>query len=107
LGRNVEEMTLKHFAYHHAKLKQDLQQMDLLAERKQSLEVVLHSFKKFTNVYKNLGPTTNNFIDMMRRHKQEVMGLDKWPKIERRVSKEKAKSLFNFKAGPKRPMLKV
>jgi hypothetical protein len=103
----VEEMTLKHFTSHHAKLKQDLQQMDLPAERKQSLEVVLHSFENFIDVYKNLGPMTNTFIDMMRRHKQAVMGPDKWPKIEKRVSKEKAKSLFNFKEGPKKLMLKV
>jgi len=35
------------------------------------------------------------------------MDPDKWPEIEKMVSKEKAKSMFNFKEGPKRRMSKV
>jgi len=35
------------------------------------------------------------------------MGHDKWLKIEKRVSKEQAISMFNFKEGRKRWMLKV
>jgi hypothetical protein len=50
---------------------------------------------------------TNTFIDLMRRRKQVVMGPYKWSEVEKRVSKEKAKSLFNFKEGMKRHMLKV
>jgi hypothetical protein len=103
----IEELTLKHFTSHHTKLKRDLQQMDLPAERKQRLEVIFHSFENFIDVYNNLGPTTNTFNDMMRRCKQAVVGHDKWPKIEKRVSKEQAKSLFNFKEGPKQSILKV
>jgi hypothetical protein len=36
-----------------------------------------------------------------------VMGPDKWEVVKSRVSKEDAISMFNFKEGPKRKMLKV
>jgi hypothetical protein len=75
--------------------------MDLPVERKQSLHILLHSFENFINVYKNLGPMPNTFIDLMRRRKQMVMGPDKLPKVEKRVSKYQARSLFNFKEGLK------
>jgi hypothetical protein len=103
----TKEMALQHCTSHHAKLKHDFEQMDLPSESRQILGVVLHYFGNFIDVYKNLGPMTNTFIDLMRRCKKVVMGLDKWIEIEKRVSKEKVKSLFNFKEGPKRPMLKV
>ena len=35
------------------------------------------------------------------------MGPDKWVDVEKRVSKEDAISMFNFKEGPKWKMLKV
>ena len=35
------------------------------------------------------------------------MGLDKWELVQNKVSKEETISMFNFKEGPKRPMLKV
>jgi hypothetical protein len=35
------------------------------------------------------------------------MGPDKWEAVKNRVSKEDAISMFNFKDGPKRKMLKV
>ena len=35
------------------------------------------------------------------------MGPDKWVNVEKRVSKANAISMFNFKEGPKRKMLKV
>jgi hypothetical protein len=54
-----------------------------------------------------MGPTTDNFVDLMRRRKLEVMGLDKWDMVKNRVSKEDAISMFNFNEGPKRKMLKV
>ena len=97
-----EEMTLQHCTSHHANLKHDLEKMDFSVERKQSLEIVLHYFGKFIDVYKNLGPTINVFYYLMRSHRQQVMGPNKWPEIERSVSKENEKSMFNFKEGPKR-----
>ena len=36
-----------------------------------------------------------------------MVGHDKWVDVEKRVSKEDAISMFNFKEGPKRNMLKV
>jgi hypothetical protein len=36
-----------------------------------------------------------------------VMGHDKWEVVKNRVSKEDTISMFNFKEGPKRKMLKV
>jgi len=44
---------------------------------------------------------TNTFIYLVRRCKKAVMGPDKWLEIEKRVSKEKARSMLNFKEGPK------
>ena len=35
------------------------------------------------------------------------MGLDKWEDVKQKVTKEVAKSMFNYKEGPKRKMLKV
>jgi len=44
----------------------------------------------------------NSFIDMMRNRKEAVMGPDKLAKINKRVTKENEKYMFNFKEGPKR-----
>ena len=35
------------------------------------------------------------------------MGPDKWEDVKQKVTKEVAKSMFNYKEGPKRKMLKV
>ena len=59
------------------------------------------------DAYLKMGPTTDSFVDLMRRRKSEVMGPDKWDTVKNRVSKEDAISMFNFKEGPKRKMLKV
>jgi hypothetical protein len=67
----VQKMTIQHCTNHHAKLKHDLEQMDLPVERKQSLEILFHSLENFIDVYKNLGPTTNGFVDLMRRHRKQ------------------------------------
>ena len=58
-------------------------------------------------MYKNLGPTTDTFVEVMRKRKETVMGLDKWEDVKKKVTKEVAKSMFNFKEGPKGKMLKV
>ena len=54
-----------------------------------------------------MGSMNDSFIDLMRRRKSEVMGPDKCDVVKSRVSKEDAISMFNFKEGPKRKMLKV
>jgi hypothetical protein len=59
------------------------------------------------DAYQNMGPTTDIFIDLMRWRKSEVMGSDKWDVLKNKFSKENTISMFNFKDGPKRNMLKV
>ena len=43
----------------------------------------------------------------MRKRKETVIGLDKWQDIKQRVTREDAKSMFNYKEGLKRKMLNV
>jgi hypothetical protein len=103
----TEEMTLERCSGVKRRLQNDLRCLDLPRESKQSLEIVLHSLQNFMDAYQKMGPTTDSFIDLMRRRKSEVMGPDKWEVVKSRVSKENAISMFNFKEGPKRKMLKV
>ena len=77
------------------------------AESRQSLEIVTHSFGKLVNVYKNLGPMTDTFVELMRKRKKTVMGPDNWKDVKQKVTKDMAYSVFNFKEGPKIKMLKV
>ena len=59
------------------------------------------------DAYQNMGPTTNNFIDLMRQQKSEVMGPEKQDVVKIRVSKQDAISMFNFNEGKRQKMLKV
>ena len=88
-------------------MKSDLELLNLPIESIQGLEIVLHSLGTFFDVYKNMGTTTNTIVDFLRKRKQMVMGPDKWPEVEKKVSKQQAISLFNFKEGPKWSILKV
>jgi hypothetical protein len=81
--------------------------LELPQESKQSLQIVLHSLKNFMDAYQKMEPTTDSFVDLMRRRKSEVMGPNKWEAVKNRASKEDAISMFNFKEGPKWKMLKV
>ena len=81
--------------------------LTLPAESRKSFKIVTHSLGELVNVYKNLGPTTDTFVEVMRKRKEIVMGPDKWEDVKQRVTKEMAKSMFNFKEGPKIKMLKV
>ena len=81
--------------------------LTLPIESRQSLEIVTHSLGEIVNVYRNLGPTTDTFVEAMSKIKEIVMGPDKWEDVKQRVTKDMAKSMFNFKEGPKRKMLKV
>ena len=100
-------MTLERCSGVKRRLENDLAVLELPLERKQSLQIVLHSLENFMDAYQKMGPTTDSFVDLMRRRKSEVMGPDKWDTVKNRVSKEDAISMFNFKEGPKRKMLKV
>jgi hypothetical protein len=104
---NTEAMTLERCSGVKRRLENDLAVLELPLESKQSLQIVLHSLENFMDAYLKMGPTTDSFVDLMRRRKSEVMGPDKWDTVKNRVSKEDAISMFNFKEGPKRKMLKV
>jgi hypothetical protein len=104
---NTEAMTLERCSGVKRRLENDLAVLELPLESKQSLQIVLHSLDNFMDAYQKMGPTTNSFVDLMRRRKSEVMGPDKWDTVKNKVSKEDAISMFNFKEGPKRKMLKV
>jgi hypothetical protein len=97
----TEAMTLERCSGVKSRLEHDLRSLDLPRESKQSLEIVLHSLQNFMDAYQKMGPTTDSFIDLMRRRKSEVMGPDKWDVVKNKVSKENTISMFNFKDGPK------
>ena len=81
--------------------------LTLPTESRQNFAIVTHSLGEIVNVYKTLGPTTDTFVEVMRKRKETVMGPDKWEDVKQRVTKDMVKSMFNFKEGPKRKMLKV
>ena len=81
--------------------------LTLPTESRQSLEIVTHSMGDIVNVYKNLGPMTDTFVEVMRKRKEIVIGPDEWEDVKQKVTKYVAKSMFNFKEGPKRKMMKV
>jgi hypothetical protein len=103
----TEAMTLERCSCVKRMLQNDFRCLDLPRESKQKLKIVLHSLQNFMDAYQKMGPTTDSFIDLIRRRKSKVMGPDKWEVVKSRVSKEVAIYIFNFKEGPKRKMLKV
>ena len=77
----IQELALQHCTSHHAKLKGDLEQLNILVESRQILHIVLHSLE---HIYIYIGSMTDSFIDLMRRDMQVLMGHpNKWPKIEK------------------------
>ena len=54
----------------------------------QSLEIVTHSLGQLIVVYRNLGPTTNTFVEVMRKIKETMTGPDKWEIVKKRVTVE-------------------
>ena len=97
----MEQCTLQRCENLHAKLQRDLVALTLLAESRQNLEIVTHSLDELVNVYKNLGPTTDTFVEVMRKRKEIVMGPNKCKDVKQRGIKEMAKSMFNFKGRAK------
>jgi hypothetical protein len=73
----TEAMTLERCSGVKNRLQNDLRCLDLPRESKKILEIVLHSLQNFMDAYQKMGPTTDSFIDLMRRLKSEVMGPDK------------------------------
>ena len=88
-------------------MRDDLASLELPTESRKSLQILLESLGKFIGAYRTVGPTTYCFIHFMKMQRAQVMGPNKWVDVEKRVSKEYAISMFNFKEGPKRKMLKV
>ena len=89
-------------------MRDDLVRLELPTKSRQSLQILLESLGKFIGAYRTIGPTTNFFIHLMQMRRAQVMGPDKWVDVEKRVSKaDYINSMFNFKEGPKRKMLKV
>ena len=103
----MAQCTLKRCQQLHAKLQRDLLALNLPVESRQSLKIVTYSLGEIVNVYKNLGQTIDTFVEVMRKRRETIMGPNKWEDVKQRVTKEMAKSMFNFKEGPKRKMLKV
>ena len=81
----------------HTKFKRDIVVLTLPVESRQSLEIVTHSLSELVDVYLKLGPTTDTFVEMMRKRKEIVMGPNTWEVVKQRVTTEMAKSMFNFK----------
>ena len=71
--------------------------LTLPAKSRQSLEIVTYSLRKLVDVYLKVGPTTNTFVEVMRKIKETMMDLDKWEVVKQRVTTEMDKSMFNFK----------
>ena len=105
--RNMAQCTLERCQQLHTKLQRDLMALTVPTESRQSLEIVTHSLGELVVVYRNLRPTTNTYVEVMRKIKEIVMGPDKWEDVKQRVTKEMTKLMFNFKEGLKRKMLKV
>ena len=103
----LQQTTIESFRDHYDKLQNDISSLDLTPENKQSVEIVLQSLQKFIEVYKDLGPTTDDFVALMQRRKAQVMGSDKWVVVKERVTREQANSMFKFKEDLKRKELKV
>jgi hypothetical protein len=70
------------------RLENDLVVLELPQERKQSLQIVLHSLENFMDAYQKMGPTTDSFVDLMRQRKSEVMGPDKWETVKIELQKK-------------------
>jgi hypothetical protein len=98
---NTEAMMLERCSGVKKRLENDLVVLELPQERKQSLQIVLHSLENFMDAYQKMGPTTDSFVDLMRRRKSEVMGPDKWEAVKNRVSKEDIHFHVQFQRGPK------
>ena len=97
MGKCIVSVTLEKCTSHHNKLRDDLTNLELSAESRQSLQILFEYLGKFINSYRSIGPTTDCFNHLMQMRKAQFVGPDKWVDVEKRVSKEDAISMFNFK----------
>ena len=104
---NIQKFTLQRCEHLYSKLKKDIVSLKLPTESQERLKIVTHSLSTHVDVYKNLGPTTNTFVEVMRKIKETIMGPDTWDDVKNKVIKEMTKSMFNFKEELKIKMLKV
>ena len=65
----MAECTLQRCESLHEKFQRDLVALSLPTESQQSLEIVTHSLGEMVNVYRNIGPTTDSFVELMRKRK--------------------------------------
>ena len=66
------------------------------AESRESLQIVKHFLSTLVDVWKNIRPTIDTFVEVMTKIKETVMGLDTWDDVKNKVTKEMEKSMFNF-----------
>ena len=83
----MQQCTLEMCQHIHAKLKRDLVALTLPVDIRQSLKIVTHSLSTLVDVYKNLGPTPDTFVEVMRKRKETMMGPDTWEDVKHRVIK--------------------
>ena len=101
MGKKHAEMHLRKVSIASCRLQRDSVSLTLPVKSRQSLEIFTHSLGQLVDVYQKLGPTIDTFVDVMRKRKETVMGPDKWEDVKERVTTTMAKSMFNFKEGPK------
>lgn len=78
----MAECTLQRCEKIHEIFLRDLVDLTVPAESQQSLEIVTHSLGEILNVYKNLGPATITFVEVIRKRKRTVMGPNKWEYVK-------------------------
>ena len=76
--------------------------LNLPTKSRKNLEIATHTLGQQVDVYQNLGPTTDSFVEVMRKRKETVMGPDKWEVVKERVTTTMEMSMFNFKEALKR-----
>ena len=62
----TEAMTFERCSGVKRRLENDLVVLELPQESKQSLQIVFHSLENFMDAYQKMGPTTDNFVNLMR-----------------------------------------
>ena len=81
----------------YSKLRRDLGSLKLPIESRESLKVVMHFLSTLVDFHKNIGSTTDKFVEMISQRRETVMGPDTWAKVKNRFTKKIPKSIFNFK----------
>lgn len=67
--KNIKQCTLKMCEHIYSKLRKYLLSLKLPTDSWESLEILMHSLSTSIEVYKKFGPTTENFVEVMRKIK--------------------------------------